>query len=221
MVTTVSQAETFTALNKASTTTQTKNEAGSADRFLKLLVTQMQNQDPLNPMDNAQITSQMAQINTVNGIETLNKTVEGLNTQFTQLQALAGASLVGREVTLAGNKLYVQGGKSTAGFELAATAKDVKIEVLNPAGRVVDTLQLGTQTAGRHDFTWQPTSVTDTAAGGQPHTFRITATTGGTAVTSTAYMYDRVEAIRNSGNTLTLDTSFNGNVKYSDVQAVN
>lgn len=221
MVTTVSQADTFTALNKAGTVTQTKNEAGSADRFLKLLVTQMQNQDPLNPMDNAQITSQMAQINTVNGIEQLNKTVDGLNTQFSQLQALAGASLVGREVTLAGNKLHVQGGKATAGFELAATAKDVKIEVLNPAGRVVDTLQLGTQTVGRHDFTWQPTNVADTAAGAQPHTFRITATTGGAAVGSSAYMYDRVEAIRNSGNTLTLDTTFNGSVKYQDVQAVN
>jgi flagellar basal-body rod modification protein FlgD len=213
---------TFNALNSASTVTQTKNEAGSADRFLKLLVTQMQNQDPLNPMDNAQITSQMAQINTVNGIEKLNTTVEGLNTQFGQLQALAGASLVGREVTLAGNKLFVEGGQSVAGYELAGTAKDVKIEVLNPAGRVVDTLQLGTQTAGRHDFTWKPAGgVADTAAGQQPHTFRITATQGAATVTSSAYMYDRVEAIRTSGNTLTLDTTFNGSVAYRDVQAVN
>ncbi|MEO7151273.1 MAG: flagellar hook capping FlgD N-terminal domain-containing protein, partial [Burkholderiaceae bacterium] len=58
---------------------KTSNEAGSADRFLKLLVAQMQNQDPLNPMDNAQVTSQMAQINTVNGIEKLNTTVQGLS----------------------------------------------------------------------------------------------------------------------------------------------
>jgi flagellar basal-body rod modification protein FlgD len=70
--------------NLAGPTTAPKaaNEAGSAERFLKLLVTQMQNQDPLSPMDNAQITSQMAQINTVNGIEKLNGTVEGLNSNF-------------------------------------------------------------------------------------------------------------------------------------------
>ena len=60
------------------TATAKKDEAGSADRFLKLLVAQMQNQDPLNPMDNAQVTSQMAQINTVNGIEKLNQTVNKL-----------------------------------------------------------------------------------------------------------------------------------------------
>ncbi|MCK7501192.1 MAG: hypothetical protein MZW92_72005 [Comamonadaceae bacterium] len=58
------------------TTAAQDDEAGSADRFLKLLVAQMQNQDPLNPMDNAQVTSQMAQINTVTGIEKLNDTVQ-------------------------------------------------------------------------------------------------------------------------------------------------
>ena len=56
----------------------------TSERFLKLLVAQMQNQDPLSPMDNAQVTSQMAQINTVSGIEKLNTTVEGLNNQFVQ-----------------------------------------------------------------------------------------------------------------------------------------
>ena len=81
-------------------TVTTKNDAGSEDRFLKLLVAQMQNQDPLNPMDNAQVTSQMAQINTVSGIEKLNTTVPGLNSQFVQLQALQGATLVGRDVTV-------------------------------------------------------------------------------------------------------------------------
>ena len=52
------------AVSSATSTTKTKNEAGAEDRFLKLLVAQMQNQDPLNPMDNAQVTSQMAQIQT-------------------------------------------------------------------------------------------------------------------------------------------------------------
>jgi flagellar hook assembly protein FlgD len=70
----------------------------AADRFLKLLVTQMQNQDPLNPMDNAQITSQMAQINTVNGIEKLNTTVAGLNTSSCSCRRCRAPALVGRDV---------------------------------------------------------------------------------------------------------------------------
>jgi flagellar basal-body rod modification protein FlgD len=212
---------TLSALNSASSVTQTRNEAGSADRFLKLLVTQMQNQDPLNPMDNAQITSQMAQINTVEGIEQLNTTVEGLNTQFVQLQALAGASLVGRDITLAGNKLVVEGGKAAGGFTLAGTAGSVKVEVLNPAGRVVDTIDLGAQNSGRHAFEWKPTNVPDTAASGAAHTFRVTAAQGGAAVNSTPLMRDRVQAIHTSGTSLMLETAFNGTVAYRDVQAVN
>jgi flagellar basal-body rod modification protein FlgD len=83
------------------------NTAVSADTFLKLLVAQMKNQDPLNPMDNAQVTSQMAQINTVTGINALNTTVQSLSSQFTQMQALQGASLVGHSVILPGNMLTI------------------------------------------------------------------------------------------------------------------
>ena len=95
--------------------TSASDAGATSDRFLKLLVAQMQNQDPLNPMDNAQVTSQMAQINTVTGIEKLNTTVQGLSSQFMQLQALQGASLVGRDVIVAGNKLSVAGERRRPG----------------------------------------------------------------------------------------------------------
>src|SRR5262245_12635921 len=103
----------------------------SEDRFLKLLVAQLQNQDPLNPMDNAQVTSQMAQIQTVSGIEKLNSTVLGLNSQFAQLQTLGGAALVGRSVLIEGNRMAVENGAGHGGFELASQADRVKLEVLD------------------------------------------------------------------------------------------
>src|SRR6186713_3264793 len=102
----------------------------TSDRFLKLLVAQMKNQDPLNPMDNAQVTSQMAQINTVTGIDKLNTTVQGLSTQFMQLQAVQGASLVGRDVVVPGNTLQIDDGTGEGGFELAGPADQVKVEIL-------------------------------------------------------------------------------------------
>ena len=71
----------------------TTSAAEQQDRFMKLLVTQMKNQDPLNPMDNAQMTSQIAQINTVAGIEKLNTTVEGLTSQFAAIRSLVEARL--------------------------------------------------------------------------------------------------------------------------------
>src|SRR6218665_1878479 len=118
--------------------TQTANEAGSADRFLKLLVAQMQNQDPLSPMDNAQVTSQIAQINTVSGIEKLNTTVVGLSGQFTQMQALQGAALVGREVVVPGNTLTVKDGVGSGTFELGSAADDVQVEVLDKQNNVIE-----------------------------------------------------------------------------------
>ena len=217
MVTT-STVNPYAALTPAgSATPKTANDIGSADRFLKLLVTQMQNQDPLNPMDNAQITSQMAQINTVNGIEKLNTTVDGLNGQFVQLQALTGASLVGHDVTVKGDRLPLAGGAAVAGFEMDSTAERVKIEVLSPGGRVVDTLDLGTQPAGSHSFTWSGKGLADDPG----YRFRVVATNGTAAVTATPLMRDRVEAVHTSGNRLVLQTTHSGPVAYSDVKGFN
>src|SRR5574343_963845 len=98
---------------------QTTTATEQSDRFLKLLVAQMKNQDPLNPMDNAQMTSQMAQISTVSGLEKLNGTTAALGTQFTQLQAMQGAALVGHDVAVEGDKLRISDGTGDGGFELA------------------------------------------------------------------------------------------------------
>jgi flagellar basal-body rod modification protein FlgD len=209
----------FAAINSGSTP-QTKNQADAADRFLKLLVTQMQNQDPLNPMDNAQVTSQMAQINTVSGIEKLNTTVEGLNNQFVQMQALQGASLVGRSVTLAGNRLDLSSGSGVGGFDLAGTADSVKVEIVNPAGRVIDTVDLGSQAEGRHAFNWTPPA-TSAVSDGDNLQFRIVAKSGTAKVSSSALMRDHVRSVSTQGNTLTLDTKYSGDVAYGDVKAFN
>jgi flagellar basal-body rod modification protein FlgD len=210
----------FAAINRTGngTSPATGNAAGSAERFLKLLVTQMQNQDPLNPLDNAQVTSQMAQINTVSGVERLNETVAGLNTQFLQMQALQGASLVGRAVTLQGDRMHVNAeGRAAAGFELSSPADRVRVEVLNGAGRVVDTLDLGAQTLGRHGFEWKAPAGT---TAGSEFRFRVVANAGTTAVPSTPLMRDEVLAVSLDGDTLRLDTRWSGAIDYSAVRAV-
>ena len=201
---------------------KTANEAGSADRFLKLLVTQLQNQDPLNPLDNAQITSQMAQINTVSGIEKLNTTVQGLNGQFMQMQVLQGTALVGRDVTLPGNKMTLEDGAGTAGFELTGAADRVTVEVLGASGRVIDTLNLGAQTAGRSAFDWNPAAAAGAGAvEGEKYSFRITATAGTARVGAEPLMLDRVRAVSVDGDRLMLETENSGRVAYGDVRAFN
>ena len=93
------------AANQSATKTASATE--QSDRFLKLLVTQMQNQDPLNPMDNAQVTTQLAQISTVSGVDKLNTSVTAMSSLLLQSQTLQGAGLVGKEVLIAGSDLLL------------------------------------------------------------------------------------------------------------------
>ncbi len=201
----------------ASNATSATDAAATSERFLKLLVAQMQNQDPLSPMDNAQVTSQMAQINTVSGIEKLNQTVAGLSSQFAQLQAVQGASLVGHDVVVPGDRLSIAAGTGQGGFELAGAADQVKVEILSPAGQVVDTLQLGAQSSGLHSFDW----VAGSASEASGLRFRVAATSGGVATTATALMRDRVSAVSSSGNSFNLELVNSGTVAYSAVKAFN
>jgi len=197
---------------------QTSASPGDAsDRFLKLLVAQMQNQDPLNPMDNAQVTSQMAQINTVTGIEKLNSSVAGLSSQFMQMQALQGASLVGRDVIVPGSQLDIVDGVGQGGFELSSPADAVKVEILSPSGQVVETMQLGAQSAGMHSFDW----AAGTATNDSGLRFKVTSTLGGTTTTATALMRDRVDAVSTSGTGFSLELARSGSVEYSAVKAFN
>ena len=210
------------AVNNPSTTSAASAASATSakeasERFLKLLVTQLQNQDPMNPVDNAQMTSQMAQISTVSGIEKLNGTVEGLTHQFVQMQAMQGASLVGKDVILKGDKLSVSGGVAGGVFQVDAAATSVKAEILSPAGQVVDSLNLGAQTAGRHEFVWPGGSAVSEAAG---YRFRITAASGSTPVGSTTLMRDKVDAVNTNGAALTLELLRNGQVPYSAIAAV-
>jgi flagellar basal-body rod modification protein FlgD len=189
----------------------------ASERFLKLLVTQLQNQDPMNPVDNAQMTSQMAQISTVSGIEKLNTTVEKLNGQFVQMQAVQGAGLVGKDVLIQGDRLSVVDGMPRATFEIDTAASRVKVEVLSPAGRLVDTLNLATTAAGRHDVEWPAGKDLPDAAS---HRFRVTASSGATTLASTSLMRDKVDAVNTSGSTLTVELERSGRTPYNQITAL-
>ncbi|RZL00280.1 MAG: flagellar hook assembly protein FlgD [Rubrivivax sp.] len=214
-------------LDKINGTTATASDktTEASDRFLKLLVTQMQNQDPLNPMDNAQVTSQMAQISTVTGIEKLNTTMGGVTDGFSQMQVLQGASLVGHQVLIEGNKLVAgtvkadDGTSSTVAagaFDLSGSAATVNIDVINAAGKVVDTISQGSQPAGLHSFQWTVPSTMSS----EGLTFKVSAKNGSTNVGNTALMNDQVDAISNSNGTLNLELRNSGTTAYSKIKVV-
>ncbi len=209
----------------SATTAPTEDASASSDRFLKLLVTQMQNQDPLNPMDNAQVTSQMAQINTVNGIEKLNTALQGLSSQFMQMQVMQGTALVGRDVVVPGNHMAIKDGMGVGGYELAAAAKSVKVEVRTATGQVLDTVELGPQKSGVHDFEWKPDGKVPQGVDPSSLLFKVTSSTDTAANATrkevTALMQDRVNSISTSGKSLNLELEISGVVDYSKVKAFN
>ena len=216
MTSAISSNTAATSATTAASGVSTTSTADAADRFLKLLVAQMQNQDPLNPMDNAQVTSQMAQINTVTGIEKLNSSVTDLSSQFMQMQAVQGAALVGRTVLHEGSSTAVSGGVVTAGFELSSAADTVSVEILNGSGRVIDTVQMGALGTGRQGFEWDASALAE----GDAVSFRVTAKSGASTVTATPLVLDTVSAVSTDKSGLVLELSNGRSLSYSAIKAL-
>ena len=142
-------------LDKASPTTSASDGAANTqDRFLKLLVTQMKNQDPLNPMDNAQVTSQMAQLSTVSGIDKVNSTLKALTDSMSAGQALSATGMIGRGALVPGASIELNNGKAVAGLDLSQNADSVKVSIKDGANALVRTMQLGPQKPGVVPVAW-------------------------------------------------------------------
>ena len=211
---TTSTSSTLTSsVNGASSVSSTD---ASQDRFLKLLVAQLNNQDPMNPMDNAQMTSQMAQINTVTGIQQVNDTLKNMAEQFTAMQVLQGSSMVGHDVLIEGNTLTINNKSAGGAVDLSGRAESVKVEILSPDGKVIDTVNLGGLNQGRHNFTWDASAYTSS---GDP-TFKITATLGGKTISSTALARATVESVSSNSGTMNIQLAGRGQVPYSSVKAI-
>ncbi len=203
------------AATSAASTSQTSAQAQS-DRFLKLLVAQLNNQDPMNPMDNAQMTSQMAQINTVSGIQQLNDTMKSMASQFTAMQVLQGASMVGREVLTEGNTLSINAGVGKGSVELATAADNVSVQVMTPGGQPLGTVKLGPMAAGRHNFEWDASSYTDSA----PPVFKVSAAQGGRAVSATPLARNAIESVSTLAGALSLTLKGGTTIAYDAVKAI-
>ena len=213
---TATTSSTATAATTATSTTAASDANASQDRFLKLLVAQLNNQDPMNPMDNAQMTSQMAQINTVTGIQQVNETLKNMAEQFTAMQVLQGSSMVGHNVLVEGNALTRIDGVASGAVELASTADAVKLEILSPGGTVLETFDMGALPAGRHPFNWDASGYNGT---GEP-SFRVTASAGGKAVTSTSFAQDKVVSVGSDNGALSVQLQGRGAVAYSHIKAI-
>ena len=208
----------------ASSRTGASGEASSVDdqqnRFLKLLVTQLKNQDPLNPLDNAQMTSQLAQMSTVSGIEKLNTTLGGLVDSLGNSQTMQASAMIGKKVLVPGNKLALAGGQAIAGVGLASPADEVTVSVLDVNGRVVQSQKLGAQPAGVLDFVWDGKNDSGATVPDGNYTFKVDAVRAGAGVKVEALNVGTVSAVVKSTNGFLLDLGKLGTFDYSKVMQV-
>ncbi len=200
--------------------TTASSASATQDRFMTLLVTQMKNQDPLNPMDNAQVTSQMAQLSTVTGIEQLNSTVTSLIGNVQSGQTYQASSMIGHNVLVPGNTISSTGTGSVLGVNLPVGAGNLTVAIKDSTGNIVRTLALGAQSTGTATLNWDGFSDNGSVAQTGNYTFDVTATTAGQSVTANGLSYAQVMSVSNSTSGIKLNLSNLTSVSTTDVNEI-
>ena len=201
------------------------------NKFMTLLVTQLKNQDPMNPLDNAQLTSQLAQLSTVTGVNKLNTTLESLKASYQSSEALQATNMIGHGVLVEGDYVNLQSGKGIMGVSLDSAADNVQLIVTDPrTGKDVQTINMGARAAGTIPVAWD--GVIDPAnvnADGTPVTLkdgkyllRVVATRGEEVLKDAkALSFDSVASVTTSakdGVKLNLPTK--GVVSMADIRQI-
>jgi len=227
---TVNSAASGTSINDLMSTmnkkkVETDSVQADTDKFMTLLVTQLKNQDPLNPLDNAQVTSQLAQLQTVTGVNKLNDTLESLKSSYQSSEAMQATNLIGHGVLVEGNKIHLTEGKSVFGVELATAADSVKVIVSDPkTGKDVATIDLGAMEAGATPLAWDGSSDAVDAAtladGG--YNFRVEAMQGGQPLTDVkALSLDSVASVStNTKDGVKINLAGKGAITLADIKQV-
>jgi flagellar basal-body rod modification protein FlgD len=135
-------------------------------------------------------------------------------------QAMQAAGLVGKSVMTAGDQLVLSSSQAYGGVSLASAADNVTVSVLDSAGNVVQTENLGAKAAGNLGFAWDgKTSSGGTATDGT-YSFKVAATQGGNSVTATALQLGTVSAVTRTSSGFQLDLGTLGVVDFSAVQEI-
>jgi flagellar basal-body rod modification protein FlgD len=201
------------------------------DKFMTLLVTQLKNQDPLNPLDNAQVTSQLAQLSTVTGVNKLNATLESLKSSYQSAEAMQATNLIGHGVLVEGYQTQLTDGKAILGVELDSAADKVQVVVTsNITGKEVAVIELGAQQPGVVPIAWDGVpDPTRLGEDGKPvtlpngtYTYKVVASRGDEELEDARTLsFDSVASVTtNSKDGIKLNLPVKGAVTMADIKQV-
>ena len=193
----------------------------SEQRFLKLLVTQLNNQDPLNPLDNAQLTSQLAQMSTVSGIEKLNSAFAAMLAQSGASQVLQSASLIGRTVLVPGTELTLKKGAQTPfALDMAQAVDSVKVSITNAAGATVRSFDLGALPQGVKTLSWDGLDDAGVPLADGTYSVNGVAATGDTKVAARTLTYAGVASVSQGPAGVALELTSGAKAALADVRLI-
>jgi flagellar basal-body rod modification protein FlgD len=211
-------------LSRAPDSQKGKNDASQLglDTFLKLMVTQLKNQDPFKPMDNSTFLGQVAQFGSVTGLDKLNKQIADLSTSLTSGQALQAGSLVGREVLVPLDTGVLQAGQPLRGqVSLPESSSAVTLRVYDMSGQMVRELPLGAADAGDLKFSWD--GMSDRGSYLPPGRYRVEveAQQGTQSVLMQPELFAGVESVSlSASNGLTLNLAGLGPVSFNSIKQI-
>ncbi|GGM26577.1 flagellar hook assembly protein FlgD [Pseudomonas asuensis] len=213
---------TSTSSADSATSTDKKGSLGKDD-FLQLLVTQLNNQNPLSPQDNSEFVAQLAQFSSVESLQNLNTSVNGIASNYQSSQALQASSLVGRSVIAQTGSSMVDTSKSFNGtLIMPAAGTNVSVSVYDTAGSLVKTIDLGSAQAGKSDFIWDGTDDKGNKLNAGVYSFKATAAIDETKQALTTYLPATVNSVTlgQDGGEMQLNLAGLGSVTLSQVQMI-
>jgi flagellar basal-body rod modification protein FlgD len=209
----------FSALGIGSQASAASDRQLGQQDFLRLMMAQFQNQNPLEPMENTEFLGQMAQFSMVDGVQQLNSGFATLADRLAGEQTLAAASLLGREVLVETDRIYSEDGFSGV-VSLPTAATRVEVDILNASGDTVRRLTLNGSSAGELAFEWDGTDSQGVPLGAGTYTVQARGVDGSGSTALTTLLAAPVTAVRREGADVTLELDGLPPARLSDVRRI-
>jgi len=185
---------------KASTETSSGDALGK-DAFLTLLVAQMENQDPLNPMEGSEFTAQLAQYSSLEQLYNVNDNLELINDGQSGMSSYYALDFMGKEIYVDGNSLTMKQGADVSGGFSINYPGSCTVNILDSNGQQVKSLSLGNLEAGTHGFDWDGLGENGNTLTGGDYTFEVTAVgNDGKSLSAETYTMGKVDRVSLAGD---------------------
>jgi flagellar basal-body rod modification protein FlgD len=185
----------------ATASINSNNKEVTKEDFLRLLISQLQNQDPLKPLDNQEFAQQLATFNSLEQLINVNQRLGTLTDAVSKSNQFNAATLLGKQVMAAGNQISIEDGKGAAiSYNLEAAAAKVFVGIKNSRGELVRRFELNNQKSGEQKIPWDGLNGSKTPSPGGTYTFEISAIDSmGKAVAATGHMQGIVTGVNLDG----------------------